>query len=408
MSTVLITGAASGIGLAAARCFAAEGWRCELVDRDGAALQALHTQLPGDHHWHCVDLTVPAQIRHLGLSAQAAATAPLIDAVINNAGMSDPSGIPLVEQTPQQQATLRALNLDAPAAVVEALAPRLAPGARIVNVASGAGLRAIPLRGYYSSTKAGLIAQSKALAAARPDLVVTVLCPGFVRTDLVDALIAAQRLDPRQAVAKTPLGRMAEPTEMARMLFFLASRDAVVIRGGVVSLCGGSSVYGGSGAHAVARRQPLPLDTRLSMRVVGDAQHAWHSAEHLPDASHAYPAVVDASTLDAGGTGGLIDAVHAATIRFAQSHATDASLTLLLPADDARSAPWQSAGTAAAARMLVSTLACELAARALRVNAIEVAPGLAPGVLVPLLHMVGGAQSQYLTGQTLQTVAPAA
>ena len=455
--TVVITGAASGIGRSAAIRFAASGWRCVLVDRNGKALESLQRELRGVHEVRRIDLTDPAQIRSLTELADP------IDAVVNNAGMSDTSGTPLCEQAPERQAMLMALNLEAPAAIVIALESRLAPRARIVNIASSAGLRAIPFRGLYSATKAGLIAQSRALARARPELIVTVLCPGFVRTELVDGLIAAGRLDPRRAVAKTPLGRMAEPAEMAEAMCFLASPDAAPLHGQVISLCGGSSIYGGSQACEPATSPPLPLDAALSMTVTGDSGGAWsgwlagdgvsigcESTREGPTVgrgtstpatstratstrgtstrgTNSYPAVVDVSALGAarptasgppgGRPGNIVVAVHEAARRFAQWHSRDASLTVLLPAsvevagtagradDGFQRGDWQNAGDAAAARMLVATLACELAPRALRVNAIEVGAGMTPERIRPLLHYVAGARAQYLTGQTLQATA---
>ena len=430
MPTVLVTGAASGIGRATAVHFATKGWQCLLIDRDGKALDALVAELPGGHQALRIDLTDPEQVRSLG--AAGGSDGP-IEAVVNNAGMSDPSGMPLADQSPAQQASLALLNLAAPAAVVSALDPRLAPGARVVNVSSGAGLRAIPFRGYYSASKAGLIAQTRALARARPDLTATVLCPGFVRTELVDGLISAGRLDPRQAVAKTPMGRMAEPAEMAEMIAFLASPGAQAISGQVVALCGGSSVYGGSRACEPAKRASLPMElpTALFVEAGGIDELQGLAGEGIDsgwiepgaDASRGagagdggtrpaagrYQAVVDATPRAARGAGGgdraatdLIATVHEAARRFASRHATDASLTLLLPADDVEELPWQSAGDGAAARMLVATLACELAPRALRVNAIEVPPGLKPRELAPLLQFVSGARAQFFTGQTLQ------
>ena len=437
MPTVLITGAASGIGRAAARRFAADGWRGVFVDRDGEALAALGRELPGRHALRTVDLTDPRSI-----AALADVAGPL-DAVINNAGRSDPGGLGLVDQPAERQAGLAALNLAAPAAVVRAVAGQLAAGARIVNVASGAGLRAIPWRGWYSATKAGLIAQSRALAAARPDLAVIVLCPGFVRTELVDGLIAAGRLDPGQAVAKTPLGRMAEPDELADAMRFLASPAAAVIRGEVVSLCGGSSVYGGSRPSTPSTAPPRPRDAPLELTVAGDPDGAWRAlagpaGRGGPAAAVApYPGTIDAGPL-AAPPGGLTVAVHEAARRFAAAQARDASLTLLLPAeagadpsaagpssgagragdaqagdtraideraiDAAIDAAVARAGDAAAARMLVATLACELAPRALRVNAVAVSPGVDRAALRALLHHVAGARSQYLTGQTLRTM----
>ena len=402
MPTVLITGAASGIGRAASRQFAAQGWRCVLVDRDGQGLARLMAELPAPpesaHQPVVADLTIAADVQAL------AATVPALEALVNNAGMSDSRNIPLAEQPPADLDRLLALNLQAPAALVQALAPRLAPGARIVNVASGAGLHAIPWRGAYSPSKAGLIAQTQALACARPEWCVTVLSPGFVRTELVEGLIAAGRLRPERALAKIPLGRMASPQEMAAALVFLASPAAAPLSGQVLAVDGGSSVYGGSQALPPAMFAPLPMETPLAWTVEGDAPGLVPSAWPVPAAAAvAYPACVDATPRHAP-PGQRLQAVHAAAVRFAARHPQQASLTLLLPGP--ASVDWSQAGDAAAARMLVATLACEWGARALRINALEVPPDLPPARLAPLVHFIAGPRAQYLTGQTLSLAAP--
>lgn len=396
--TVLLTGAASGIGRAAAQAFAADGWRCLLVDRDGPGLESLLASLPpsaeGHHRPLLADLTDAAQISAL------AEQLPPLEALVNNAGISDTSGVALAEQPWAQLDRLLALNLQAPQRLVAACLPRMKPGARIVNVASGAGLQAIPWRGAYSASKAGLIAFTQALAAARPDQVVNVLCPGFVRTELVEGLIQAGRLDPVEAVSKIPLGRMASSQEMAGMLLFLAGPGAAALRGQVLAVNGGSSLYGGSRRLAPSPLGCLPLDLPVHLQVVDGGRAEWASlATGSPDAA-SYAATLDATPLT-GPPGGLMQAVHLAASRFRALHQERASLTLLLPAQDA--ADWHGAADAAAARMLVATLACEWGLQHLRIHALEV-PGhaLAAG-LAPLIHFVAGARAQYLTGQTWRT-----
>ncbi|VTU33500.1 3-oxoacyl-[acyl-carrier-protein] reductase FabG [Variovorax sp. PBS-H4] len=396
MQTVLITGAASGIGRDTARLFAAAGWQCVLVDNNERALHPLGQSLPSPasaaHVLRTIDLTDPGQIASLGEGT------PELDAIINNAGMSDTSNTPLAEQSQAQMNRLLALNLAAPAAVVDACSHLLKPGARIVNVASGAGLHAIPWRGAYSPSKAGLIAQTLALAKARPDWCVTVLAPGFVRTELVDGLIQAGRLSPERAVAKIPLGRMAMPEEMARALYFLASTGAQPLSGRVLAVNGGSSVYGGSQPFTPAAREPHPFDTPLQLEVCGGDTAPWQAVAQAPAAGAHYAACLDLSPWH-GAPARLLQTVHAAAARFAARHPAQASLTLVLPVEDATR--WQDAGNAAATRMLVSTLACEWGPRALRINALEVPAGVDPAALHPLLRFVCGSAAQYLTGQTL-------
>ena len=396
MQTVLITGAASGIGRDTARLFAAAGWQCVLADYNEEALYRLGRELPAApaaaHVLRLVDLTDAPQIARLvdGL--------PALDAILNNAGMSDASNTPMVEQGWPQLGRLLALNLQAPAAVIDACAGVLKPGARIVNVASGAGLHAIPWRGAYSPSKAGLIAQTRALAQARPDLCVTVLAPGFVRTELVQGLIQAGRIKPEAAVAKIPLGRMAAPAELAQALYFLASTGAQPLAGQVLAVNGGSSIYGGSQAFAPAALEPLPLDLPTRLEVVGGDGTPWQAIAPPHVQGPHYAACLELSPLSAD-PGSVLQTVHAAAARFAAAYRQQASLTLLLP--PAQTGRWQDAGDDAAARMLVSTLACEWGGRALRINALEVPRGMQPRRLHPLLHYVCGAAAQFLTGQAL-------
>jgi NAD(P)-dependent dehydrogenase (short-subunit alcohol dehydrogenase family) len=434
MQTVLITGAASGIGRETARLFAGAGWQCVLVDFNGEALAQLVAALPAPsaaaHVLRRIDLTDARQVATL------AEGTPPLDAIVNNAGMSDASNTPLVEQAPAQMARLLALNLAVPAAVVDACSAQLLPGARVVNVSSGAGLQAIPWRGAYSPSKAGLIAQTQALAAAHPEWCVTVLAPGFVRTELMEGLIQAGRLQPDAAVGKIPLGRMAAPVEMAQALYFLASAGAQPLSGQVLAVNGGSSIYGGSQRFAPATLTPQAWDLPLQLEVCGGDAPAWQAvaAPTMPGSGSGsvsgygfacasaptsasaptptptprptptststqhYAACLDLSPLQAP-PASLLQAVHAAATRFAARHAQQASLTLLLPR--AQAVRWQDAGDGAAARMLVATLACEWGARALRINAVEVPKDVDPRSLHPLLRYVCGAAAQYLTGQTL-------
>jgi NAD(P)-dependent dehydrogenase (short-subunit alcohol dehydrogenase family) len=394
---VLVTGAAAGIGRAAALRLAHAGWRCVLVDANAEALQRLQADWPQTAPpplGLVADLTDAAQIARL---AQAV---PPLDALINNAGLSAGGAGALSGSEDGAAARLLALNLAAPARLVQACAPRLQPGARIVNVASGAGLRAIPWRGLYSPSKAGLIAQTRALARARPGWSVTALSPGFVRTELVQGLIDSGRLNLARALAKVPLGRMAEPLEMADALCFLASPAARLLTGQLLVLDGGSSIYGGSEALPAAERPVLPFDLPMALRCVDLRAPAWGLAVDEPANDAAYQAVLDGAALDAA-PGALLETVLRSARRFRESRDARASLTLLLP-PPASDLPWEQAGDAAAAHMLIATLAAEWGARGLRINALELAESTAPGDCRPLLHYVAGARAQFLTGQVLK------
>lgn len=398
--SVLITGAAGGIGRATALLLARRGWHCVLVDADAAALDRLQAEWPAQARAPLAlvaDLTDAARIAALGPQL------PPLDALINNAGMSAGGAEVLAGVEDGAAQRLLALNLEAPARMVQACAPQLRAGARIVNVASGAGLRAIPWRGLYSASKAGVIAQTQALARARPDWSVSALSPGFVRTELVQRLIASQRLDLPQVLARIPLARMAEPEDMAEALAFLVSPGARPCAGQLLVLDGGSSIYGGSQPLPLAQLPALAFDTPRALHATCIESAEWQAAlAQLPSAAAGYPAVIDGRALQAP-VGGLLAAVLEAARAFRAQHARQASLTLLLPPPPA-AIDWQLAGDAAAARMALTTLAAEWGAAGLRINAL--APACAPADCAALLDYMSGARAQFLTGQVLMPALP--
>ncbi|MBS7780968.1 SDR family oxidoreductase [Acidovorax sp. CCYZU-2555] len=398
--TVLITGAAGGIGRATALLLARRGWHCVLVDADAAALDRLQAEWPADAPAPLAlvaDLTDAARIEALG------ALLPPLDALINNAGMSAGGAEVLAGHDDGAAQRLLALNLEAPARMVRVCTPHLRVGARIVNVASGAGLRAIPWRGLYSASKAGVIAQTQALARARPDWSVSALSPGFVRTELVQRLIDSRRLDLPQVLSRIPLARMAEPEDMAEALAFLVSPGARPCAGQLLVLDGGSSVYGGSQPLPPTPLPALAFDMPRALQCASIESTDWQAAlAQLPTASTGYPAVIDGRALQAP-VGGVLAAVLDAARAFRSSHARQASLTLLLPPAPAH-ADWSLAGDAAAARMALATLAAEWGAPGLRINALSAS--CAPAECVPLLDYMSGARAQFLTGQVLMPALP--
>ncbi|OWU84669.1 hypothetical protein ATO6_12660 [Oceanicola sp. 22II-s10i] len=395
MTGVVITGAASGLGRAAAASFARAGARVMLIDRDEAGLAEVLAALPetaaGPHMAMTVDLvqgaerlTVPEDFGE-------------IDALINNAGISDDSGTLLTDQPFSQLDRLLSLNLRAPAQVFEALSPRFAKGARVVNVASGAALRAVPFRSAYSPSKAGVLGMTRALAAQRPDLTVTALCPGMVRTALVEKLIASGQLDMVRATARIALGRLGQPEDLAEAMVFLASPEAAAMHGGQLCVDGGSSVYGGTYGYAPGGRAALPLDAAAawSLRNAGPEDEPLAAT----NAAAPYAAVIDAGPLHSP-PGARLEAVHAAASAFAADHPQDASLTLILPPDDP-AAPYAAQGDLAGARMLVATLACELGASGRRVNAVQPTGLRLDRDAMEVATFLGGTRAQFVTGQTV-------
>ncbi len=162
-----------------------------------------------------------------------------IDVLVNNAGISEPA--PIAATTPDSWRKVMAVNLDAVYLLSRAAMPALAETrGSIVSLASFAGKRGTLFgdNTSYSTSKAGVIGFTRSLAieAARVGVRVNAVAPGPVATDLVKALTPDQLA---RVTGFVPLGRMAEPAEIADLILFLASPRASYITGEVVNVNGG-------------------------------------------------------------------------------------------------------------------------------------------------------------------------
>jgi NAD(P)-dependent dehydrogenase (short-subunit alcohol dehydrogenase family) len=249
---VLITGAAAGIGWAAARRFAAQGARVLIADIDAARAAIRAGELGAAHGFFGVDMAQPEQVAEM--VRYCVSRLGGLDILVNNAGRTDTDGIGVVDQPVSVFENLVAVNLRGSLVAAEEAAAvmRTSGGGAIVNVASGAALRPVPFRNGYSASKAGVLAMTRhhACAWARDGIRVNAVAPGYTRTELVDALIARGRIDPVAVARRIPLGRMAAPEEIAATIAFLASPRASTLTGSTFLVDGGSLL--GSG-HVAAR-----------------------------------------------------------------------------------------------------------------------------------------------------------
>jgi NAD(P)-dependent dehydrogenase (short-subunit alcohol dehydrogenase family) len=198
MRTMLVTGAASGIGRAIALHFARAGWRLGLADRDGAGLAALAAALGSAH------LALPLDVRDgaawtAAIARLGAASGGRLDVFVNNAGIAHSGRF---EDIPLDAAlAIVETNLAGAVRGIYACLPLLkaTPGARLVTMGSSSGLVGYPAMAVYSATKAGLMALSEALAVELADhgIAVTTLAPHFIDTPLLDSPF--HRRDPHRA-----------------------------------------------------------------------------------------------------------------------------------------------------------------------------------------------------------------
>lgn len=249
----LVTGAANGIGWATTQAFASAGYAIVLVDLDGERLTECRRRLAGDHLTAAID--VSDEVAVASTIDQVMERFGRLDAVINNAGWIDPLA-DTGEQKIADWNKVIAVNLTGTYVVSRAASAALTrrKSGVIVNVASIAGLVGLPRRNAYGAAKAGIVALTRSLACELGPLGVRVnaVAPGYVATDMVERLIGEGVVDARALARRTPLGRLAQPEEIARAIAFLASDAASFITGAVLPVDGGWTAFGALGeAHSI-------------------------------------------------------------------------------------------------------------------------------------------------------------
>ena len=241
----LITGGAAGIGKATALKFAAEGAKVVICDVNEEAGQAMVPELGPGAAFYKVNVADRA-------AAQAwvddvVAKFGRVDVLVNNAGIVRDNQLvrfkdgQLVKQMPEADFDLViAINLKGVFNCAQAVAPFMIKQGRgvILNASSVVGLYGNLGQTNYVATKAGVIGMTKVWARelGRFGVRVNAICPGFIATEMVakmpEEVLAGMR-------ARTPLGRLGEPVEIANVYLWLASDEASFVHGATISADGG-------------------------------------------------------------------------------------------------------------------------------------------------------------------------
>ena len=239
---VLVTGASRGIGAATAHAFAAAGDRVAVhysSSRDAA--ERVLKELPGSGHVLVqADLADPTAIQTMVDDAAKALGG--IDVLVNNAGVYHPHRIRETTYDEWQQAwtdTL-AVNLVGPANVTWCAVRHMGRGGRIVNVSSRGAFRGEPNQPAYGASKAAIVSLTQSLARALgPEgIAVTAIAPGWTVTDMAAVNLSGDGYDRRRM--ESPLERVADPSEVAAAIVYLASPEAEFATGTVLDFNGGS------------------------------------------------------------------------------------------------------------------------------------------------------------------------
>lgn len=234
----LVTGGASGIGAATAKRFLEEGCQVAVLDRDPESQQRLETELPdlaGVYEADVADLT---QVR--AAFEEAILDMGGVDILINNAGISIRH--PFTEITPEDWERVLAVNLTGVFYVAQAAARHMLERGSgvILNTASTNGFMGYPLYADYNASKAGVIELTRSMALElAPTLRVNAVAPGYVLTPMQRAEYTDAMLS--EVNSKIPMGRHAQPEEIAGLFAFLASEEAAFVSGQVFTIDGGET-----------------------------------------------------------------------------------------------------------------------------------------------------------------------
>ena len=251
--TALVTGSTSGIGLGIAQRLAAEGANIVLNGfGEAAQIEKLRKQIASEYGVKVVydgaDMTKPESIA--AMMKKAIAEFGAVDVLVNNAGIQHVA--PLDEFPPEKWDAIIAINLTSAFHTTRAALPAMKKKrwGRIVNIASAHALVASPFKSAYVAAKHGLAGLTKAVAleVAEQGITANAICPGYVRTPLVEKQIPDQAkmrgISEEQVVrdvilAAQPTKQFVRVEEVVALTAFLCSEGAASITGAMLSIDGG-------------------------------------------------------------------------------------------------------------------------------------------------------------------------
>jgi len=238
----VITGGASGIGLATAKRFAAEGAKIVIGDVGVEAGEAAAAEVGGT--FVKVDVTDKAQVD--ALFDTAASTYGSVDIAFNNAGISPPDDDSIETTELEAWDKVQLVNLTSVYLCSRAALRHMVPAGKgsIINTASFvAVLGSATSQISYTASKGGVLAMTRELGVqfARHGIRVNALCPGPVNTPLLKELFAKDPERAQRRLIHVPVGRFAEPEEIAAAVAFLASDDSSFITASTFLVDGGIS-----------------------------------------------------------------------------------------------------------------------------------------------------------------------
>jgi 3-oxoacyl-[acyl-carrier protein] reductase len=222
---VLITGGASGIGWAAAQEFAGRGCRVIIGDVDQSSGESAAASDPDRISAIALD------VRDAGMISSAIDTVERrfgrLDILVNNAGIQKWTALANMDWDTWTR--VLDVNLNGVVRCMSLACPLIEKtGGAVVNVVSIAAERGVPMRAPYSASKAAVIALTRSAAIEWADrgIRVNAVGPGYVATELIADFVKSGKMPPGPILERIPMGRFADPAEIARVIRFLASDEA--------------------------------------------------------------------------------------------------------------------------------------------------------------------------------------
>ncbi len=236
--SVIVTGGASGIGLATAERFAREGARVVIFDINSEALERITREHPEFAGALRVDVSRPEEVER-GFEEAEGLAGP-VDVLVANAGISIRSSF--VDISWEQWRRVMGINMDGVFLCAREAARRMLPRQEgvILMTASTNGTEGHPFYADYNASKAGVILLCKTMALElAPAIRVNAVCPGYVLTPMQRAEYTPEMLEATNQ--KIPMKRHAAPEEVAGLYAFLASAEAAYITGAEIPIDGGET-----------------------------------------------------------------------------------------------------------------------------------------------------------------------
>jgi NAD(P)-dependent dehydrogenase (short-subunit alcohol dehydrogenase family) len=247
MKTALVTGGAKGIGLAISQELVALGWNVVVTGRDAQAIDTAVTGLasgPGKAIGRVMDVRDRASID--SVIADSRSEFESLDSLINCAGVIIRDESEVLSEADWE--TVIDTDLSGVFRCSQAAFADLekSKGATLVNVGSIAGSVGIAGRAGYTAAKAGLegLTRTLGLEWADRDIRVNAVAPGWTRTEMVAGGIKDGRLSEAALTSRIPQKRLAEPSEIAKVVLFLMSSDSSYITGQTITVDGGITING--------------------------------------------------------------------------------------------------------------------------------------------------------------------